>query len=236
VARHWIAIVAMLTLVFLAVSPAEGGRSTPTACGAQEYAYAGLQSDSTAHGIAATITALRTPTVDDGHVGGWVGVGGVDAGPGGTPDWLQVGLVSFSPDPTVKLYYELTVPGKDTRYVELDSHVAAGEKHQVAVLEMSKRNAWWRVWVDGKPASPPLYLPGSHARNGAWYPQAVAENWNGGTGTCNAYAYRFTDVRLARTNGGVWKPVTRRSLFEDPGYRVVETSRVPSNFVATSLG
>ena len=220
----------------MAVAPAEGGRSTPAACGAQEYAYAGLQSDGTAHGIAATITALATPTVDDGHVAGWIGVGGVDAGPGGTADWLQVGYASFSPDPTIKMYYELTVPGKDTRYVELDSRVVPGKKHTFAVLEMANRNAWWRVWVDGKPASPPIFLPGSHAPRGAWNPQAVAENWNGGTGTCNAYAYRFANVRLAQMNGGVWAPIKKRSLFEDAGYRVVQTSRVPSNFVATSLG
>ena len=235
-ARHWIAILAALSLVFLVAAPAEGGRSARNACGAQEYAYAGLQSAGKAHGIAATITALSTPTVDDGHVAGWIGVGGVDAGPGGTADWLQVGYASFSPDPTIKIYYELTVPGKDTRYVELAAHVDPGEKHQLAVLEMSNRNAWWRVWLDGKPASAPLLLPGSHARGGAWYPQAVAENWNGGTGTCNAYAYRFANVRLAQTQGGSWTPVTKRSLFEDAGYRVVQTSRLPSNFVATSLG
>ena len=76
--------------------------STPSACGAQDYAYAGLQSAGKAHGIAATITALTTPTVDDGHVAGWIGVGGVDAGPGGAAEWLQVGYASFSPDPTIK--------------------------------------------------------------------------------------------------------------------------------------
>ena len=233
--KHWIALLAALSLVFLAVAPAEGGRARPNACGAQEYSYAGLQSEGKAHGIAATLTALTTPNVQDGHVAGWIGVGGVDAGPGGTADWLQVGYASFSPDPTIKLYYELTVPGKDTRYVELDSKVVPGEKHQVAVLEMANRNAWWRVWLDGKPATAPIYLPGSHAPSGAWYPQAVAENWNGGTGTCNAYAYRFDNVRLAHANGGSWAPITQRSLFEDAGYRVVQTSRMPSDFVATSL-
>ena len=153
--KHWIALLAALSLVFLAVAPAEGGRARPNACGAQEYSYAGLQSEGKAHGIAATLTALTTPNVQDGHVAGWIGVGGVDAGPGGTADWLQVGYASFSPDPTIKLYYELTVPGKDTRYVELDSKVVPGEKHQVAVLEMANRNAWWRVWLDGKPATAP---------------------------------------------------------------------------------
>jgi hypothetical protein len=177
--------------------------------------------------------ALETPTVDDGHVAGWIGVGGTDAGPGGTAEWLQVGYASFFPDPTVKLYYELTLPDADTRYVELESRVAPGEKHRLAVLEMSGRKSWWRVWLDNRPVSPPIHLRGS---DDAWYPQAMAENWNGRTGACNSYAYRFSNVRLAHANGGSWSPLTSRSLFQDPGYRVVQTSRSPSNFVATSVG
>jgi hypothetical protein len=232
-ARHTIALVSVLCLVFLAVAPAQGGRGAPNACAGREYSYAGLQSETKAHGVAATIAALDTPAVVDGHVGAWIGVGGVDAGPGGAAEWLQVGLASFSPDPSVRMYYELTVPGRDTRYVELDADVTPAEKHELAVLEMSKRNAWWRVWIDGEPASPPIHLAGSH---GAWYPQAVAENWNGGTGTCNGYAYRFSNVRLAHMNGGAWRPLRERSLFQDAGYRVVQTSRLPSSFVATSLG
>jgi hypothetical protein len=230
--KRTIALLSLLSLVLLAVAPAQGGGAGPGACGSSEYAYAGFQSEHKAHGVSAGIVALDAPAVTDGHVGGWIGVGGTDAGPGGASEWLQVGLASFSPDPSVRMYYELTVPGKDTKYVELDANVAPGEKHDLAVLEMSKRNSWWRVWVDGKPSSGPIFLPKSH---GSWYPQAVAENWNGGTGTCNAYAYRFSNVRLAHTNGGSWKPLTDRYLFHDKGYRVVQTSRLPSSFVATSV-
>jgi hypothetical protein len=230
--KRTIALLSLLSLVLLAVAPAQGGGSGPGACGSAEYAYAGFQSEQKAHGVSAGIVALNAPTVTDGHVGGWIGVGGTDAGPGGAAEWLQVGLASFSPDPGVRMYYELTVPGRDTKYVELDADVARGEKHEVAILEMSKRNAWWRVWVDHKPASAPIFLPKSH---GSWYPQAVAENWNGGTGTCNAYAYRFSNVRLAHANGGSWKPLTDTYLFHDKGYRVVQTSRLPSSFVATSV-
>ncbi len=234
-ARRTIVLLSVLCFVLLAVArvaPAEGGRSSGACAGSSEYAYAGFQSEHKAHGVSAGIVALDAPPVTDGHVGGWIGVGGVDAGPNGAAEWLQIGLASFSPDPSVRLYYELVVPGKDTKYVELEANVAPGEKHELAVLEMSKRNSWWRVWVDGKPASAPIFLPKSH---GAWYPQAVAENWNGGTGTCNAYAYKFSNVRLAQTNGGSWKPLTDRYLFHDKGYRVVQTSRLPSSFVATSI-
>jgi len=181
--------------------------------------------------VSATITPLDVPSVSDGHVGGWIGVGGVDSGPHGTAEWLQTGLASFAPWSTIRLYYEVTVDGR-TQYHELNPDVQPGDKHELAVLEMKGHNSWWRVWVDGKPASRAIHLPGSH---GTWYPQAVAENWNGGTGTCNTYAYRFSNVRLAHTNGGVWQSLRRRSLFEDAGYQVVQTSRIPSNFIATSL-
>jgi hypothetical protein len=225
-------ILSLLCALLLAVSTAEGGRDKSGACGAKEFSYAGLQSKNKAHGVSATITPLAAPNVADGHVGGWIGVGGVDEGPGGTAEWLQAGFASFAPDSSIRLYYEVTIAGKDPHYYELAADVQPGEKHKIAVLEMQKHNSWWRVWVDGQPVTKPIHLPGSH---GVWYPQALAENWNGGTGTCNTYAYKFTDVRLAKTNGGVWQTLKRRSLFEDAGYQVVQTSRVPSNFVATSL-
>ena len=97
-----ISILAMLSVVFLAVSPAEGGKSNSTACGAKEFSYAGLQSESTAHGVSATIAPLAQPSVADGHVGGWIGVGGTEEGPGGTAEWLQVGLASFAPDSSIQ--------------------------------------------------------------------------------------------------------------------------------------
>ncbi len=227
-----IAILALFSVVFFAVTPAEGGKSNSSECGAKEFAYAGLQSQNTAHGVSAMIAPLAVPSVSDGHVAGWIGVGGTDAGPHGTAEWLQVGLASFAPTNSIRLYYEVTVAGKQPRYHELKANVQAGEQHKVALLEMHKRNSWWRVWVDDKPASKPIDLPGSH---GAFYPQALAENWNGGTGTCNTYAYLFSNVMLAKTNGGVWQSLKRRYLFEDAGYQVVQTSLVPSNFVTTAL-
>ncbi len=224
-------ILALLSTVVFLVAPAQGSKSSAKACGADEFAYAGFQADSTAHGVRTTIAPLSVPTVDDGHVAGWIGVGGVDAGPGGKAEWLQTGLASFSPYNTIYLYYEITIAGK-TQYHELKADVKPGEKHDLAVLEVRGHNSFWRVWVDGKPVSKAFHLPRSHDN---WYPQALAENWNGGTGTCNSYAYRFTNVRLAHANGGAWKRLKERSMFADPGYQVVQTSRIPSNFVATSM-
>jgi len=226
------AIVASLSALVLLVAPAQGNRPSSKACGAREFAYAGVEADDAAHGVRATIAPLSSPTVADGHVGGWIGVGGVDAGPRGTAEWLQTGLASFAPSNRMDLYYEVTVAGKAPSYHEIEADVRPGETHDLAVLEMHRHDSWWRVWVDGRPVTRPIHLPGSHGR---WNPQALAENWNGGTGTCNSYAFRFSNVRLARANGGVWQTIKRRSLFQDPGYQVVETSRVPSNFVATSL-
>ena len=97
---------------------------------------------------------------------------------------------------------------------------------------MANRKAWWRVWLDGKAVSPAIHLPGSH---GSWYPQAMAESWNGGVRACNAFQYRFANVTQAYADGGDWRPLTRSVSFHDAGYRFVQTSRVPSSFLATSL-
>jgi hypothetical protein len=225
-------LIGVLCLAFLAVSPAQGGPVRVGACGVSAYSYAGLRSDVRAHGVAATLVPVRTPTVYDGHVGGWVGVGGTMGGPGGVAEWIQVGLASFSDSRTSHMYYEVTVAGKSPRYVELDPDVRPGSKHRVAVLETAGRKSWWRVWVDGRPVSPPIHLPGSH---GAWYPQAVAENFAGSSGACNAYTYRFADLMLAQASGGNWQPLRVGSVYEDRGYKVARASATPPTFVATNV-
>jgi hypothetical protein len=123
------------------------------------------------------------------------------------------------------------VAGSTPHFTELASGV--GASHRFAVLEIAGRPSWWRVWLDGKPASPPIHLPGSHD---AWYPQAVAENWNGGTGACNTYSYRLSDVSLAAKDGGEWRPMRASYLYQDPGYHVVSISTTPRSFLAASLG
>jgi hypothetical protein len=79
-----------------------------------------------------------------------------------------------------------------------------------------------------------IHLPGSH---GAWAPQAVAENWNGGTGTCNAYAYEFSNLQLQASDGGTWQPFDASYVFQDPGYQVVRSTQPtqPTRFLATSV-
>jgi hypothetical protein len=115
--------------------------------------------------------------------------------------------------------------------VQLDPAIAPGDARRVAVLAMAGRRTWWRVWVDSRPVSPPLHLPGS---GGGWYPQALGENADGGVGACNTYAYRFADVALARVGGGSWRRLEGGSVFADPGYRAVETSTTPRSFIAAS--
>jgi hypothetical protein len=222
----------LASLAFLAASPAQGDTSSSSACGVKSYSYAGLQSQSKAHGVSATIDATAAPSVSDGHVGGWIGLGGTDGGPGGTAEWIQVGLSAFDANQTSQLYYEVTVAGESPRYVELAADVKPGDKHHLSVLEMKGRQSWWRVWVDSKPVSPAIHLPGSHV---SWYPQAVAENWNGGTGACNGYSYRFTNISLAHADGGKWRPLESSYVFQDAGYKVIPISSTPRSFVATSL-
>ena len=87
----------------------------------------------------------------------------------------------------------------------------------------------------GRRQAPSARRSTCRAATGRWYPQAVAENWNGGTGACNTYSYRFTDVSLAQSSGGVWRPLRLSSEFQDPGYHVVPISNTPRSFLAASL-
>jgi hypothetical protein len=228
-------VLAVACIAVTAVAPAQAVRSatssstSATACINRPYSYAGLQSGSDAHGVSGTLVSTAPPAVFDGHVGAWVGVGGTSAGPNGVAEWLQAGFSAFTDDTTSHMYYEVTAAGSAPTYHEIAAIVRPGESHRFAVLELTGRPSWWRVWVDGAAVSPPIHLPGSH---GTWAPQAVAENWNGGTGTCNGYAYEFSNLALMPQSGGGWQPFTASYVFQDPGYKVVRSQ--PTRFLATS--
>ena len=228
-------VLAALCLAAVAVAPAEAGNSSAgavakinrTACVGTPYSYAGIENAGTAHGVSATIAETAKPAVENGHIAAWIGLGGLHAGPGDVPEWLQVGFIAFDGDSSAQIYYEIADSPK-AYYHQVKANVQPGESHHFAVLEMAGRSSWWRVWMDGKPVSPPIHLPGSH---GTWKPQAMGENQTG-TGTCNGYAYEFSNLEVADANGGGWQPFDPGYTFQDPGYRVVRTQ--PVRFLATS--
>lgn len=189
------------------------------------YSYAGFQSANRGHGIRATLVSLGSPHVRNGHVAAWVGVGGSGLGPNGTDQWLQVGLNAFQGTGS-NLYYEVTTGGAAPRYHELAANVSPGLRHRVAVLEIGKRPNWWRVWVNGKPVSRPIHLPGS---SGRFQPIATAETWDGGSHVCNGFNYRFDRLGVAASRGGNWQRFVQAHRFEDRGYRVTSSA---SSFVA----
>ena len=186
-------------------------------CGLPGYSYAGVEHVRAANGIRATLTALAPPDVESGHVAAWVGVGGPGKGPEGTSAWLQVGLSAFHGTGN-KLYFEVNEPGTGIRYTELADGIDEGAQYQVAVLEMSSRAGWWRVWVNGAPVSAAVHLSGGGIR---WRPVATSETWDGGRRACNRFAYRFEDLEVATRPGGSWAQFVAGSRFEDPGYRIV---------------
>lgn len=213
-----------IAAVAVFLSPA-GATSRALACGsgthgAPGYAYAGLQSSSVGAGVRATITALRQPEVAAGHAAGWIGVGGPGAGPNGETMWLQTGVAALPHSPLM-VYAEITRPGRDPVFVPLDTDVAVGESHRLAVLEMSRRPGVWKIWLDGKPVTDPIVLPGSHKR---WEPLATGESWNGGVATCNGFRFRFARVGVAQSLGGSWQPFVPGYTFRDRGYAVRQLS------------
>ncbi len=179
------------------------GAARALACGnSSGYSYAGLAAPTSAHGISAMITPLSAFDVFNGHVAGWVGVGGPGEGPGGTNEWLQIGLSGYPSIFGSDIYYEVAMPGRYPTYHQVAANLPFGTVAKVTVLEMRNRPNWWRVWLNHKAVSPPIRLPDSHNR---WIPIATAESWDGGTGgTCNTFLYRFRRVSIAQRAGGGW--------------------------------
>ena len=209
---------------------ARAGTTTST-CGEGTYAYAGLGGRDTASGVSATIVPTAVPTVRAGHVDGWVGVGGPGMGPRGADEWIQVGLTSVPNESESSVYYEVVRPGHADVTRELRRAVRVGEAHSFAVRELAARPGWWRVWLDGKAASAPIFLPASHAR---WTAQAVGESWAGETsGLCNAYAYGFSNVSFASARDGAWGAFRRFHPFQSANYLLVRHSA--SSFLARSV-
>ena len=176
------------------------------ACRSSGYTYAGLASSAKTHGVGARLTAIGGARVANGHVAGWVGVGGPGEGPNGADEWIQVGFSGFEGSPNSDLYYEVTRAGSAPKYFEVEHDLAPGTSRRLAVLEVGSRPNAWRVWVDGKPVSKAIYLPGSH---GAWRGIATAESWTTSRKVaCNAFGYRFDDIQVAQQAGGAWRTLS----------------------------
>jgi hypothetical protein len=194
-----------LLLVTVAVSALAliGSVAVASACGEDGYSYAGLGAPTVGSGISAVITPLGPFDIANGHVAGWVGVGGPGEGPNGTDEWLQIGLSGF-PGLYTDVYYEVTLPNQNPVYHEVVVNPPADRAYRFAVLE--DRPNYWRVWMNGKPVSPSYYLPQSH---NAFMPIATAESWDGGTGgACNNFLYSFQRVKLAHRPGGLFHDFT----------------------------
>ena len=187
-------------------------------CGAQPYWYAGLADGGRAHGVRATITAFTPLRVEPGHAAGWVGIDGHDRA--GRPGWLQVGYVGFQGDDR-RIYYEVKPPSGVARFVELESGVPLGEPHRVAVRAEAARPSRWRVWLEGRPVTAPIRLPGSEQGRRA---VATAESWNAGTGSCNALHFQFGEVGVLPSTRR-WRASAQTAVLEDPGYEVRDRTR-----------
>jgi hypothetical protein len=201
-----------------------GSVATANACGTDGYSYAGLGAPTAGSGISAVITPIGPFTIFNGHVAGWVGVGGPGQGPNGTDEWLQIGLSGF-PGLTGDVYYEITLPGQLPEYHSVVSNPLFGHPYRVAVLEDTPNH--WSVWLNGRQVSPSYYLPQSH---GAFMPIATAEAWDGGTnGACNNFLYSFQRVKVAHKPGGLFHTFSG-------GYKITSAKttfqRAGSTFIA----
>ena len=222
------------TVGLLASLATPRGLSAPEACSSARgsaYAYAGHQATRRSHGIRATIEVLGAPLVRAGHVAGWVGLGGRGQGPGGGDMWIQAGVASVPGEGTF-VYAEIARTDGRVALRRLADGLGAGDRRAIAVLEMSRRPGSWRVWIDGRPVTEPIRLPGS---SGRWSPVATAESWGGGDAPCNRFDVRFESVSVALRRGGSWTAFRPGLRLHDPGSRlhvVASPGRPAYSFVA----
>lgn len=207
-----------------ATTTATAGRACLNGANENGYSYAGHQSTYRGHGVRATIMLTRAPDIEAGHVAGWIGVGGPGQGANGGDAWIQAGIASMPGLPPM-LYAEITREGSDPEFVVLREDVQVGRSHKIAVLEMSRRKGWWRVWVDGEPATEPVRLVGS---SGRWAPIATAESWNGRSAACNAFGFRFERVSVSYGGGGSWRPFVSAHRFLDDGNQLRDLAAAPA--------
>ena len=140
-------------------SPPQPSRPSPSAarhgalaCGNNNgYSYAGIGAPTHAYGVSALISPLDAFDVLNGHVAGWVGVGGPGEGPNGSNEWIQVGYAGFPSITGSDIYYEVAQPGRFPTYHQVSAGLGIGTLTKVTVLEMHGRANWWRVWVNHKP-------------------------------------------------------------------------------------
>ena len=206
-------LIGALTLAALvgASTNASAGRACVSDVQPGGYSYAGHQATYRGHGVRATITMTRAASVEAGHVAGWVGVGGPGQGADGEDAWIQAGIASMQgTDPMI--YAEITRGNAVPQFIPVEEGVAFGRPHKLAVLEMSGRPGWWRVWVDGQAVTDPVRMRGS---SGRWAPIATAESWNAGTSACNAFGFRFERVSVSYGGGGSWRPFVPGNQFLD---------------------
>jgi hypothetical protein len=194
-----------LLLISAAVAGAALGSAAHALAGgnSEGYSYGGVRGSSNVYGVSARVAQLSAFDFLSGHVAGWVGVGG--HGPHGSNEWLRVGLSAFPGNTGSDVYYEVQIPGRYPTYHEVSTGVAVGTYTEVTVVEMHNRPNWWRVWVNHKPVSPPIRLPGSHEGLTA---TAKSECWDGGTGGMCNDSYSFRNLSIARAPGGDWQQLT----------------------------
>jgi hypothetical protein len=188
------------------------------------YTYAGHQATYRGHGVRATITPTRALEVAAGHVSGWVGVGGPGQGANGEDAWIQVGIGQVQGTQPF-LYAEITRGGRYPQFILLEEALRIGKARRLAVLEMSRRPGWWRVWVDGEPRTKPVKIRGS---SGRWAPIATAESYNGGQVACNRFSFRFERVSVSYGGGGSWKPFVSAHRFLDGGNKLRALATAPA--------
>ena len=109
----------------------------------------------------------------------------------------------------------------------IEGHRVGEPIRDCEVLEVHGRPDYWRVWLEGSPASGVIHLPASHGRLPV---TATAESFDAGT-ACNGFLFRFSGVSVARApGGGKWQTLSHGYPIASSGTHVVRETE--GSFVA----
>ena len=162
--RRIVLFLGVLALAVLAVTPAEGGSTHANGCGVRELRVRGPPGRATSRTVSRRRSGRRSPRRSPTVMSA---AGSASAGRAAAraarPSGSRPASRRSSPTTRATCTTRSRSPARAPKYVELASNIRAGH---LAPLRRPRDGRpevdRWRVWVDGRPVSPPIYLPGSH--------------------------------------------------------------------------
>ena len=167
----------------------------------------------------------RAPSVDVGHVAGWVGVGGPGQGADGEDAWIQAGIASMpGMDPVI--YAEITQGSGAPEFIPIEQGVAFGRPPQARrPRDVGPAGLVARV---GRRPGRDRPRAACTAPRGAGRRSPPPRAGTPGRPTCNEFGFRFERVSVSYGGGGSWRPFVPGHRFLNGGNQLRDLASAPA--------